>query len=220
MKWIYHNPVFDSEDYDAHIRINSAWSGHVKFGYDLVRFMKPKQIVELGTHYGTSFFSFCQAVKDERCSTKCFAVDTWKGDPHSGFYEEAVFQTVKTVIEKNYPNIGKMICKTFDDALNIFEDNTIDILHIDGYHTYEAVSHDFETWLPKISKNGIVLLHDITVKYNDFGVYKLWDILKSQYPSFQFEHSNGLGILFPKGYNSKFSEVFQKEEDLKNHYKN
>ena len=31
------------------------WSGHRSFAYDLVSFVKPNTIVELGTHYGTSF---------------------------------------------------------------------------------------------------------------------------------------------------------------------
>lgn len=78
----------------------------------------------------------------------------------------------------SYPNIGNLIRSTFDEALDQFQDETINLLHIDGYHTYEAVSHDYRTWLPKVAKNGIVLFHDIEVKSGDFGVYKFWDEVK------------------------------------------
>ena len=89
-----------------------------------------------------------------------------------------------------------LIRKTFDEAVLGFKDDSIDILHIDGLHTYEAVKHDFETWLPKVNQNGIVLFHDIKVGEDDFGVYKLWEELKKKYATIEFFQSFGLGVLF------------------------
>ncbi|PYE87936.1 class I SAM-dependent methyltransferase [Bacillus sp. 196mf] len=221
MTWNFYKPKFEFEDdIDINIiKINSAWLGHLHFAYDLIRFVKPKVFVELGTHYGASFFSFCQGVKDETIDTKCFAIDTWTGDLHTGPYGEEVFDIVNRISTNYYKDISILIRSTFDGAIHMFEDETIDILHIDGCHMYEAVTHDFEMWLPKISKNGIVLFHDISVTYrNNFGVYKLWDILKYQYPYLQFEHSFGLGVLFPKGYNNNFINIFKNKEELQQKY--
>jgi hypothetical protein len=192
MKWEYFQPNF--EFYDG---TSGAWWGHVYFVYDLVRNIKPAKIVELGTCRGNSFFSMCQAVKDGNIETELHAVDTWKGEKHIGFYDESVCEKVQYKKHEFFSDLRIILHrKFFDEALCDFDDKSIDLLHIDGLHTYEAVQHDFETWLPKVKNQGVILFHDIHEKREDFGVYQLWSELKKEYKTFEFYHSHGLGVLF------------------------
>ncbi|MGY1423741.1 class I SAM-dependent methyltransferase [Bacillus cereus] len=217
MNWINYLPKFDYEKQAPHIN-GGAWKGHVNFSYNFVRFLKPKTIVELGTYYGTSFFSFCQAIKDEVLDGNCYAIDTWEGDPQGGFYGEEVYSTVKYLVQHHYPSFAHMIRSTFDKSLHKFEDSSIDLLHIDGFHSYESVLHDYTNWLPKLSENGVILFHDITVFEPGFGVFQLWKELKDIHPSCSFEHSHGLGILFPKGCTENTNDFISSFVEIKKIY--
>jgi hypothetical protein len=178
-----------------HLEAESAWNQHIPFAFWLAQAHRPSIFVELGTFRGTSYFSFCQAVAALRLPTRCFAVDTWDGDSHTGFYDESVFARVNACNELKYASFSRLVRSSFDEALPHFLDGSIDLLHIDGLHTYEACRHDFESWLPKLSRRAIVLFHDTNVRERGFGVHRLWAELVERYPYFEFVHEHGLGVL-------------------------
>lgn len=197
-KWIVSTPQFECDALTPEHRV-WPWNGHRYFAYDLIWFLKPRTIVELGTYMGTSFFTFCQVIKDKCLQTECTAIDTWAGDSHTGPYDQEIFEKVQETIALYYKDISARLKRClFFDALSSFEDASVDVLHIDGLHTYEAVKEDFETWYPKLALNAVVLFHDIADSCG-YGSVDYWHELLSKYPGFSFQHSWGLGVLFPKG---------------------
>jgi glycosyltransferase involved in cell wall biosynthesis/SAM-dependent methyltransferase len=173
----------------------SAWWEHVPFAYWLVCAVAPRIFVELGTHTGVSYAAFCEAVNRAGLGTRCYAVDTWQGDPHAGFYGPEILNDLRSFHDEHFAAFSTLLEFTFDEALAHFEDQSIDLLHIDGVHTYEGVRHDFESWLPKLSDRAVVLFHDINVHRDDFGVWRLWAELREKFPTFDFVHGYGLGVL-------------------------
>ena len=217
-KWIITEPKFESDLINPQLKF-AYWEGHRDFVYDLINFLKPKMITELGSQYGCSLFTFCQSVKDNNLDTKIRAVDMWSGDIGAPDTGEEVFALVNKIKDTYFSNLDiKLYQMRFDDALPDFEDGSIDILHIDGGHTFEDVDHDLKTWLPKLSEDGIILFHDVYSDIDD-GSCVHWRETKKKYSNFfDFEHSCGLGILFPKSdkwYNRiKESGFFERYKDV------
>lgn len=173
----------------------TAWGGHIPFMFCLIKYFRPRTYVELGTHNGASFFAVCQAIKEFDISCYPTAIDLWHGDEHAGKYDESVYENFVWLFQNMYPGIGGFLRKDFNKAVTDFADESIDLLHIDGLHSYEAVKNDYDTWLPKVSKNGVILFHDTLVKERGFGVWRLWDEIKDKYCSFNFTHTHGLGVI-------------------------
>ena len=121
-------------------------------------------------------------------------MDTWKGDIHM-FQEVDILEDLRAYHDPHFATFSTLLQMTFDEARETIENRSIDLLHIDGTHTYAAVKHDFENWKSALSSRSIVLFHDTCVRRDNYEVWRLWDELSGKYPSFEFRHSFGLGVL-------------------------
>ena len=185
------------EAFDApnHLTHNSAWIYHIPMVPVILRLLRPNAFVELGTFRGDSYMAFCQTVLKAGLPTQCTAIDTWRGDAHAGFYGPQILELLRQAHDPRYGAFSTLKQATFDEAVGTFADGSIDLLHIDGLHTYEAVKHDFETWRPKLSDRGVVLFHDTTIREKGFGVWKLWEEVSAGRPHFNVPYGCGLGLL-------------------------
>jgi hypothetical protein len=173
----------------------SAWQEHIPFAGVLIEMLRPRILVELGVHHGGSYLAFCKAIEDLALDCACYGFDAFVGDEHAGGYGSDVETHLRERHDARYGRFSRIVRSSFDEARNHFADGSIDLLHIDGLHSYEAARHDFEHWLPKMSASGVVLFHDINVRERGFGVWRVWDEVKRDRAHFTFEHGNGLGVL-------------------------
>jgi hypothetical protein len=174
----------------------TAWSGHIPFLFALFRALRPRCYVDLGVHYGASLIAAATAARTYRLETHCVGVDTWEGDEHTGKYAgDRIYEELDQYVRGVFTNVTLMR-SLFLEARKAFRPGSVDILHIDGLHTYEAVKEDFSAWFHLLAPSSVVMFHDIAVHRDGFGVYRLWDELKQNFPFMEFHHSHGLGVLF------------------------
>ena len=174
----------------------TAWIGHIPFLFALFRALRPGRYVELGVHNGASLIAAATAAATYQLPTSLTGVDTWQGDEHAGMYDgEPIYRELLDYTRRHFRGV-RLQRSLFDDARQLFMPGSIDILHIDGLHTYDAVKHDFTTWFDLVSPQGVILFHDTEVLENGFGVHRLWSELKQHFHTLEFRHSFGLGVVF------------------------
>lgn len=161
----------------------SAWKGHRQFANTLMRRNNPKITVDLGVDYGYSLFSLAESKIGE-----VYGIDSFEGDIHAGHHADAYDTVMKVIGENQYDNIT-VIKGFFDDVAKTWN-KPIDILHIDGLHTYQAALNDYKTWSPFLTENAVILMHDVTSFPGVYQVYQEIPMHKTH-----FSHSAGLGVL-------------------------
>jgi hypothetical protein len=178
------------------LSIDSTWVGHVPLAYLMIDLCRPRVLVELGTHHGDSYCAFCQAIASLQVQARRFAIDTWEGDEQTGAYDDRILAALKAHHDPLYGTFSALLRTTFDDAVEQFEDGSIDLLHFDGPPTYRDAKHAFDRWLPKMSDRGVMLFHDVGERHEPgFGAWRAWEIASWKGPSFELTHAHGLGIV-------------------------
>jgi predicted O-methyltransferase YrrM len=171
----------------------SSWCGLPSLAYEIVQDYKPKVVVELGTHMGLSALSMGIALRDLGEGGMLFAVDTWQGDEQAGFYGDDVYQ--QFLARRSHLGLDRAIVPlrmTFDEARDQMPPS-IDLLHIDGLHTRQAINHDFDTYRPLVRPGGLILFHDVRTGFPDMRAF--WRRLSTKYEHYCVPYSHGLGVI-------------------------
>ena len=176
---------------------NPSWHEHLPFALFLMSAHRPQAFVELGAGTGgDAYCAFCQAVKTLGLTTRGCLIDIRQGSEGKSISEVEALAELRAYHDPRYGGFSLLAQSTsVDAALVHVQDNSIDLLHLDGLHTYESVKHAFETWRPKLSARGIVLVHNTNAGERGSGVQQHWAEISRQYPHFEFLHGQGLGVL-------------------------
>jgi len=120
-------------------------------------------ILEIGSWKGKSTMLLARGSM-KNSNSKVYAVDTFEGTKENSMKKIDTFEDFKENIKKaNVENLviplvgfSSDICKKFKEP--------IEILFIDGDHSYEGVLGDIDNWAPKIISGGWILFHDTSSK--------------------------------------------------------
>jgi len=141
---------------------------------DLIAEVKPTLCVEIGVFGGASILPTAEALKFNKKGV-VFAIDPWSKEACLTGYEpnnpnylwwgsldlEAIYNGFLTLLKVNKLRpYCQVVRKTSKEALALFADESIDILHIDGNHTKDVALSDAEMYFPKVKKGGYIWFDD------------------------------------------------------------
>jgi predicted O-methyltransferase YrrM len=112
-------------------------------------------VLEVGSYLGASASFLASGVKGG--GGRVFCVDTWTNEGMSEGLKDTYGEFLTNI--EPYKDVIIPLRGRSENVAKEF-DKKIDMLFIDGDHSYEAVKADAAAWLPKLNVNTIVVFHD------------------------------------------------------------
>lgn len=160
----------------------SDYLEHIPFYFWLIEAQESRLILEPDLQSASSYFSMCQAMDKLNLDSRCIATI---GDSCNDK------ELIDDYNYENYREFSFLLSETLQDVIYDIDDHSIDTLVL--RHDSELVRDKslMDRWLKKLSDQAIVLIQGSKKKQ----IKPLCRRLKEDYPTFEFEHGNGLLVV-------------------------
>ena len=162
-----------------------GWADHlIPFYEHMVKTSQSGDIfVEVGAWRGRSTAFMGVEIKN---SNKCiffYTIDTWKGseEHYEDYYDDITTEGLYNEFLKNIEPVKDLVAPirmSSIEAAALFEDNSLDLVVLDGDHSYEGLSADIRAWWPKVKLGGILAGDDYNEEYWPSVCSAIFDVLK------------------------------------------
>jgi Methyltransferase domain len=180
--------------------------------YGMVRTLRPRHILVIGSGFGFSVVCLALGLKDNGTGELSFV------DPSYSVLTEGPFRTVGGTsqwsdpekVESHFARFGveqwtrhyRVRSDQFFSTYAALDLPQIDLAFIDGNHSYDNVQHDFIATVKRTRKNSYLLLHDTNIYIREFlrhaGVKRWLKVLKRHREVFElvdFPFSSGVAMV-------------------------
>jgi predicted O-methyltransferase YrrM len=183
---------------------------------------QPESVLEIGTARGGTFYIWSRYLDSVDKIISLDLPESRFGKKYDGQMTD-VFREFSTSKEMHFIRHNSHQESTYGEVSEIVDDG-IDLLFIDGDHTYEGVKRDFEMYSKLVSEGGFIAFHDIvphadskkqarkmirrdgieeryvTAGDSSWNVAQFWDEISSNYESNEFrshpkQMGKGIGVI-------------------------
>jgi predicted O-methyltransferase YrrM len=171
----------------------------------LVEELAPRAVLEIGTYAGGTLYCLCRLARPD---ATIISIDLPSGRFGGGYTDERAEemqmlfpseqQTLKLIRDDSHLPV------TLERVKEILDGRQLDLLHIDGDHTYEGVKSDFDIYSPIVREGGMIVFHDILEHGPDSGceVATFWNEIRDDYEHVELAvvpyRWGGIGVVWKK----------------------
>jgi predicted O-methyltransferase YrrM len=172
---------------------------------DVVKEVEPRTVLEVGTAFGGTLFGWAQVAHPD---ARLVSVDLPGGIGGGGYMPEHESHF------RNFCGAGQQLScvlgasqlpDTIERVRAALDGAAVDMMLIDGDHSYEGVSRDFANYRSLAREGGLILFHDIQPPppktEQPMGVWRFWREIREDYRHLEIVHdptqfSAGIGVLY------------------------
>lgn len=180
--------------------------------YGLVRALRPRHVLVIGSGFGFSVVCLALGLKDNGKGMLTFV------DPGYSLIKDGPFKTIGGVggwsdpekTQEKFAHFGvesvvthyKQRADEFFPRYDEYGLPKINLAFIDGSHAYKDVRHDFLAVSRRVKKNSYILLHDTNIYVRELirhsGVKRWYNLIKREEELFEavdFPFSSGVALV-------------------------
>jgi predicted O-methyltransferase YrrM len=148
---------------------------------NLISAMKPKAVLEIGTALGGTLLLMCK-LSDPGATIVSLDL------PKQGFAYRRYRVPIFRALSRKGQKLHLLTADSHSEEVKshvagLLDGRSLDVLFIDGDHSYQGVRSDFEMYSPFVRKGGMVIFHDIVEHSSEkhCDVNRFWNEIKGQY---------------------------------------
>ena len=166
----------------------------------IVASIRPKKVLEIGTFQGGTLCMFARL--SAPCAT-IISIDLPGGNFGGGQtrLRSLLYHMFGKLFQRMYLIRGDSHSEEISEKVREMA-RSLDMLFIDGDHSYDGVKHDFVSYSPLVRPGGIIAFHDIGEQTPETGceVFRFWNEVKTSYRYEEIfqdqDRAWGIGVLY------------------------
>ncbi len=134
-------------------------------------------IVEVGSYHGKSAVNLAYAVRKREGNARIYCADTWMNTTIEHARNVDVFQHFLDNTAA-YRDLITPLRGRSEESGREWNRGEIDVIFIDGDHSFEGVTADIRAWVPKVKPGGLILFHDSDLPDVRAGINATMDLIQ------------------------------------------